>query len=97
MNNHQQEDLHAVNEHTFGPAARYSEYLVGSLISYRVPEPSGATIREGIILFVIAPTDLPGPKGKTLHAPASYVIEQDGFPDVIYQSDIIGLVPPLSQ
>jgi hypothetical protein len=81
----EQEQLALSLEATCGPAALYSDHKPGETITYRV---SRTETRSGIILFVAAPQQV-----MSQHVPLTYVVDsQHGFPDLVYQSDI--LEPP---
>jgi hypothetical protein len=69
-----------------GPAAAFSDHKAGETITYHA---SSSEVRTGIILYVSAPQQI-----ISQHVPLSYLVDCGiGFPDVIYQSDIIE--PPL--
>jgi len=68
-------------EATCGPAARYADHQVGEQITYRV----GEVIRSGQIVFVQAAAQV-----GSGHTPLTYVTDANmGFPDLVWQSDII--------
>lgn len=78
----EQDSLAASLEAVCGPAAAYSDYSIGTTITYRV---SPHEIRTGIILFVAAPQQV-----LSQHVPLTYVTDSGhGFPDLVYATDIL--------
>lgn len=66
-------------EALYGPAAKFSEYKRGDRVRI-----DGWGVYQAVILWVCAPKE---------NAPLSYVVAPDrGFPNVIYSTDISGLV-----
>lgn len=65
----------------FGPAARFSEHKSGEIITYRV----GSEVRVGEIIYVLAAT-----QEGSVHHPLTYAVDSgNGFPDVVWQTDIL--------
>ena len=68
-------------ESAFGPAARYSEHKPGDIIIYRV----GSEVRAGEIIYVMQPV-----QEGSVHHPLTYVVDSgNGFPDMVWQTDIL--------
>ncbi len=77
MTDDYQENLEAA----CGPAARHSDHKPGETISYRV----GSETRTGEILYVQAPAQV-----GSEHMPLTYVVDSGhGFPDMVWQTDVI--------
>jgi hypothetical protein len=78
----QSTDLAANLASVCGEPARYADHAVGDLLTYHV---SSSETRTGAILFVAAPQQI-----VSSHIPLTYLCDSgNGFPDVVYQSDVI--------
>ncbi len=71
------------DEALYGPAAPFSDHHIGERVRYRVG--LDGDLREGDVLYVIAPHEVDGQ-----HLPLTYVVDSGhGFPDMVWQPDII--------
>lgn len=66
---------------SIGPHASYADHQAGEYITYH----AGAEIRTGEIVYILAPRQV-----GSQHLPLTYVVDSgQGFPDLVWQTDVI--------
>lgn len=66
---------------SIGPEASYADHQEGEYITYHL----GTEVRTGEIVYVLAPRQV-----GSQHLPLTYVVDSGyGFPDLIWQTDVI--------